>query len=795
MNHSNIDTRAVRFFSGVVRYPKTILLLGILLLAGWASQLVLLSKDTRADAFLAADNPALVYKDKVKQQFGLADPMVIALVNNSPEGVFNPTSLELVDWLSEELMSLPNVDPDRVVSLATENNITGNAEGMDVDPFFDPWPDTQVQAERIRQAINDFPLYQGTLVAENGQATLIVAELVDESLSKETFNQINALLEKAPVGLGDKLHLAGEGAVSGYLGAYIDQDAQRLNPMAGVIITLIIIFAFRRFIPGLLGNLIIAASVLITLGIMATVEVPFFVITNALPVILIGISVADAIHIFSEYYERQAENPEDEIKTHIVQAMAEMWRPITLTTLTTVAGFIGLYFAAYMPPFKYFGLFTAVGVLVAWFYSLLVLPASVVLFKPKAHRSFIRAAKSKHPDLFSRVMSVIGALSLRYARLTVSLAVVMAAIGFYSVTNLTVNEDRIATFHTSEPIYKADTVINQYFDGSNYLDIVVETTEVEGLFKPENLRKMEALQQYAESLAHVNGSTSIVDYLKQMNRSLNEGRVSEYRLPQERDLVAQYFLLYTASSEPTDFEEEVDYDYSIANIRVNMDSGAYVDIKPIIESLERYIDQQFSNDEIKATLSGRVNVNYNWIKDLGASHFAGLAVTLLLVFLISAALFRSLSAGALALLPVASSILLVYTSMALLEIPLGIGTSMFASVAIGLGVDFAIHTIDRLKASFQRYPDDMQAALMALYPGTGRALLFNFLAIACGFGVLISSQVVPLTNFGTIVALSVTTSFITSMTLIPALVKLFKPAFICQPVASHPAADAVVTQS
>ncbi len=773
--------RATRFFNQVVRHPKKILLLGIILLAAWASQLALLHKDTRADAFLAEDNPALVYKNRVKEQFGLADPMVIAVVSDSDQGIFNPNTLALVDYLSQELMELPNIDPDRVVSLATENNITGTDEGMDVEPFFEPFPETRADAGRIRQAVANFPLYQGSVVARDGRATLIIAEMIDELQAGETYDQIMELVANAPVSDGEQLHVAGEGAISGYLGSYIDADAQRLNPIAGGIITLIMVLAFRRFLPALLGNVIIAASVLITLGVMATSGVPFFVITNALPVILIGISVADAIHIFSEYYEQQARQPQRPEKELIVAAMVEMWRPVTLTTLTTVAGFLGLYLAAYMPPFRFFGLFTALGVLIAWFYSMLVLPAAMALFGPRVHPAFIRAARESRPDSFSRLMTLLGGFSLRHAGKTLVLAAALAGVGLYAATHLRVDEDRIETFHPSEPIFRADRTINSYLDGSNNLDIVIETPEAEGLFRPANLKKMEALQTFAESLPHVNGSTSIVDYLKQMNRSLNEGRVSEYRLPGDPELVAQYFLLYTASAEPTDFEEEVDYDYRIANIRLNMDSGAYSDISPVVDALQAYIDTSFNSSDLQATLSGRVNVNYHWIRDLGESHFSGLAVTLLLVFLISAWLFRSLIAGLLALLPVASSILLVYTSMVALDIPLGIGTSMFAAVAIGLGVDFAIHTIDRLRVAFRRNPDNPDAALMALYPGTGRALLFNFLAIACGFGVLISSQVVPLANFGTIVALSVTTSFITSMTLIPALVKLFRPRAICGP--------------
>ena len=104
------------------------------------------------------------------------------------------------------------------------------------------------------------------------------------------------------------------------------------------------------------------ASVATTLGAMAAANVPFYVITNALPVILIGISVADAIHIYSHFFEVQTQDPTKQRPDAIVETMLEMWRPISFTTLTTAAGFLGLYFAAYMPPFKYFGLFAALGV-------------------------------------------------------------------------------------------------------------------------------------------------------------------------------------------------------------------------------------------------------------------------------------------------------------------------------------------------------------------------------------------------------------------------------------------------
>ncbi|MEP2788625.1 MAG: Patched family protein, partial [Kangiellaceae bacterium] len=137
----------IRAANYIVNFPKTNVLLSLVVMLVLLTALPKLYKDTRADAFLAADNPALLYKDKVKQQFGLSDPVVVALINSSELGVFTPQSLQLIDQLTTQISALPNINSDRVTSLATENNITGNAERMEVDPFFDPVPQNKQQAE------------------------------------------------------------------------------------------------------------------------------------------------------------------------------------------------------------------------------------------------------------------------------------------------------------------------------------------------------------------------------------------------------------------------------------------------------------------------------------------------------------------------------------------------------------------------------------------------------------------------------------------------------------------------
>jgi len=376
-------------------------------------------------------------------------------------------------------------------------------------------------------------------------------------------------------------------------------------------------------------------------------------------------------------------------------------------------------------------------------------------------------------------MNRLGAIVVQRPRIVVSLGLVLMALGIAGALNIQVDERRIDSFHHSEPVHIADTAINAHFDGTNVFDIVIETDAPEALFNPRYLKKIDRFQRFIESHETVGGTTSVVDYLKQMNRSINEGKANEYRLVDDELLNAQLFLLYSTSGDPDDFEEEIDYDYQLANIRVNMPSASYQELKPLVKSFNDYIQNEFNEPGLSAKLSGRAMITYEWVGGVGSSHFTSVLVSLGLVFLMAALVFRSALAGLITLTPVAISILFVYAVMVVFDINIGIGTSMFASVAIGLGVDFAIHSIDRIRELYKDGATDNET-MMALFPSTGRALVFNLLAIACGFGVLTTSDVVPLMRFGGIVALSVSSAFIFSLTFLPALILLIKPRFVYQ---------------
>ncbi len=767
-----------RFFFSVTEFPKTIMALGFLIIIGTAAFIPTLTIDARSESFLPPDNPALLYRAQVEEVFGLKDPMVIAVINKGEYGIFNPQSLQLVQWLTDEVMKMPEVNRDRVVSLATEDNITGNEEGMLVEAFFDTPPTTQIEAGKVRAAVMDFPLYLGNMVARDGSATLIVTEMFNNEDGAKVYEQLSELIKHAPINNGEEIHLAGDGAVSGYLITYMNADAARLVPISVVIITLLCILSFRTWRGVLIPTVIILSAIASAIGLMAAAGVPIYVITTSMPVLLVGVAVADSIHVLSQYYEELAENPEYEQRDLVIRAMMVMWRPVLITTLTSMVGFLGIAVSSYMPPMQGYGLFSLIGLGVAGLFSLTFVPAALVLLKPIHSSAFKSSGQHLQKDVFSRGMDKFGHWVLNNTGKVLGLALLVCIFGVMGALKLEVNESWVENFRTTEPIFVANKAINASLDGTNNLDIVIETPNNEDLFKPENLQRIEKLQAFLTTLPHINGSTSIVDYIKQMNRSLNENKPSAYVIPEDANLISQYFLLYSASGDPTDFEEEIDYDYRMALVRARMDSARYQQDKVVVEATQKYLDEVFNSCEIKGTLSGRVNVDYHWLDTLLGTQYKSVIIALTLVWIIVCISLRSIYGGILAVIPVVLGCLSVYAFMGATGITLAVGTSMTAAIALGIGIDFSIHTLDRVKLLMTEGGLEMDAALRQLYPSTGRALLFSFVAVFVGFGILGLSYVPPLSKLGLLIAFSVLISFISSMTVLPALLKVLNPGFL-----------------
>ena len=325
---------------------------------------VMLLVDVSRSSFFGTTN-------RMKNEFVTEVSAVLAfsaIENNDKSGIYGEESLTLIQELTDSIQMIDGVDPERVVSIATENNIYGDADGMIIEPFLED----VTQGALIRQSIEDFPLYLGNLVSPDGTVSLIIVELLDkQKYGADVYAHLQAMV--AAHNGPETIYVAGEGAVVEHLGKYVQDDAKLMTPLAFLVITVVLFMAYRTWGGLLLSNMVVMGSLLIAMGIMVGLGVPFYLISNIIPVIIIAISVADSIHIMGHFYELKANHPERSTKELTIETMVEMWRPILVTSVTNIVGFIAMGYSSDMPPMRAVGLYSSVGVVVALLLSLFLL--------------------------------------------------------------------------------------------------------------------------------------------------------------------------------------------------------------------------------------------------------------------------------------------------------------------------------------------------------------------------------------------------------------------------------------
>ena len=348
-------------------------------------------------------------------------------------------------------------------------------------------------------------------------------------------------------------------------------------------------------------------------------------------------------------------------------------------------------------------------------------------------------------------------------------AAIVAAIG---ALQLQIDRSQVDNFSVDEPIRIADEAINDRFAGTAFLDVIIETSEPEGLLDHQHMQKIADLQSYFESLPHVQKTIGITDYIDRLHRAINSGdaQTNDSRaLPDSDGAISQYLLVYEMSGDPTDFEEEIDYDYQTALVRGVLNTHYFSEQRATVEALQNFIDTEFNDADITATLAGNVTIGYHWMSRLERSHFLGVALSLSLVLLASVVVFRSASSGLIAVVPVTFAVLVLYAVMGYSGIYLEPATSMFAAIALGVGVDFGIHLVSRLREACKKHSDDMAAAVSTALPQTARACFFNSAALGLGFSVLLFSDLPTLQRFGGLVAVAAVSSYIAALVMVPAL--------------------------
>ncbi len=773
-----------RYFEFVTSHPYPVLAVMAMVALVLGLYMFGLTRETHPDAFIPADHPALLLKHEVDEQFDLVEPLMVGVIREAEHGVFTPQSIKLIRDLTEAIQQMPEVDSADVISLATESGIFFDELG---EPGFNlllrDIPQDRQGLDSLRDNILSYELYDGTLITSDGSAAAILIEVRDDQHAEQLYHRLRELLNGFPKS-DEQLLVTGEAAVRAHMGTAVSDDALRMNFVCPVVMALLIILAYRTLRGTVLPLCVIGGGTAAALGLMSVFDVPVYIVTNGIFVIIMALGVADSLHIVGQYYEEQLRSNGRDRRELIVQACLALWYPVLITSLTDIGGFLALYVTGVMPPIRYFGLFTCIGVAGALIYSYTVIPAGLAILPLKTSSAFKRLPSTSNgssgADRLGRATGAIGSLAYRRRGLVLAVGGIVIVVAVLAALDLVVNDSRLMAFKDDHPIVQSTRAINARFDGTGMLNIVLTADEEGALLTPEALRSIEALEAYTEALPHVGGTHSPSGWVKRAHQKLNGEDPDFYAIPEDPEDSRFYFDVLGDESSPMSrmLHQVISPDYRTANLIVRMTSSEYIHQRDVVNSLQAYLDEHFTAGAIEAKLAGRANLDYHWLQIVRFTHIKSVIFSVACVLLLTGLMFRSLIAGLLCTFTVGVAVLINYAIMGWWDIPLGVGTSMFASIAIGAGVNFPIHLLDRLRIELQKNADDPARAYRRTLTFTGRALFFTAFVVALGFLMLCISEFRTLVRFGLLIGIGMTVSFLVSVTLLPSLVAIIKPRFL-----------------
>lgn len=699
-----------------------------------------------------------------------------------------------------EVRSAPVVE---VTSISNTDDIYGSEEGLTIEKIFEVIPGTPGEMKSLRRRVLENDLFRNSFFSEDGRRTGIFVELAmdedDSEILYSTYIALERIFEENP-GI-DKHYIAGFPIVAATLRTVIDQDTQRFFPFVALLAVFFLWLTFRRPSGVAVPMLVVGFSILFTLAIMVVFEVPLNIITSALPVFLISIGVADGIHMFSEYRENRIEGlPREKAVCLMLDKLA---LPVTMTSITTAVGFLSLTVSDIVPIFT-FGIFVAVGTLLAMVLSLIFIPALLMVLPEKVSASQEGSGTDENLSrgvhqvnfmdrLFQKSLDVMTAWVLRNARPVLLAALAISAISIYGLSQVKVESSLESYFQADAPLVIANRAMEK-LSGSRTINIVITKTGEEEPWKnPDNLKVVEEFQEFLANEPRVKRTLSLVDLIKRISYAFNENRKEFNRLPNGfefleseeifeengqtekrtvkreisgRDLIAQYLVLYENSGGDV-LSDVVDSEYLNLNLAVTISSNSTTEEEKLLQSIEDYAVRQFPQG-FSMTSSGMVPINVATSNEVVTSQIRSLSGSILAVFLMLALIFRSVSRGLMGMIPLVFTVLFNFGVMGFFGVHLDIGTALVSSIVIGIGVDYSIHY---LSSMFHELADgtELHDAISNTVRRSGKAITSNAVTVGFGFLALSVSEFLPLVTLSWMIWLTLNISALATMILIPAL--------------------------
>ena len=595
----------------------------------------------------------------------------------------------------------------------------------------------------------------------------------------------------------------------------------------GVAVVLIFFFLlwvlFRSFSAVVWPLVTIAVSMIWTAGITVWLGITISQMIGITALLVFSVGIADCVHVMSAYFSfrRQGLAHYDALS----KSYGKTGLALLVTSLTTIAGIIALATSDILP-IQVFSLMAAMGVALAFLFTIILLPLLLDIWHPGA----MGGSASLADRLGSRWQSLPGVLKALYA--LVYLAAIFALLGIaigsyialasaftyvvvqwqkpilqripritqkhpfiilalfgslflscaYGMSLLRIDTNMTELTREGNPMRVAYDVVDENMAGAQSMVIMVDSHQADGLLEPEVMRAIDQLQLRIETnyADQVTRSYSLANIVKDTFEKMNDDEASFYRIPETQQMISQLLYLFN-SANPDDRRSLVSDDYSRANITLNIYNAGSYEYKQFFDNIAVDIDEVFAaakakKPELEVYLTGTMALMMRMADEVATSQFASFSLALGVISVIMVITLGSLQAGAIAMIPNVIPALLGFGLMGLLGVPLDTDTILIAPLIIGLAVDDTIHFMTHYRVELIR-TKSIELALSSAINEVGQAVMFTTMVLGLGFALLSFSDYLGMAKLGFFGSLAIFVALLCDLFLIPALIIVFKPTF------------------
>jgi uncharacterized protein len=551
------------------------------------------------------------------------------------------------------------------------------------------------------------------------------------------------------------------------MGYYVHKMQFETGLFMGLSFILVIIFlfvTFRSFWGIWVPLSIVSLSMLWIIGFMAMVGQPINLILTVLPSIIFVVAMSDVIHLVSKYMDelRAGHKQLDAIKT----AYREVGVATLMTSLTTAVGFISLL-TVNMRPIRDFGIYTAIGVMLAFMLAYTLLPALLILTKPPKI-----ADQSILENRWYKILHQLFKFLVRKRKAVLVVSVVTLVLSIAGTLLIERNYFLLEDLRKDSPLTREYAYFDQEFMGLRPFELSVAVKDsTKTILSPEVLREMDEVEQYLISDYGLKRTFSVVTILEIANRTEHGGQFDYQVLPDSADTRRFVEQLKTYDKDSTLFMF-VDSTGRYGRISSTIgDVGLYA-IREKNEGLFRFIDQNVDPDLLEFHLTGTAHLLDRNMTTLARNLIWGLLVSVGIIGLIMGMLYRSVKMVVIALVVNIMPLLMIAAVLGFAGVDLKVSTAVIFTISFGIAVDDTLHFISRFRQELQKGKSIIYA-VKRTFLSTGRAIVLTSVILCAGFLLLIFSDFLGTFYVGLLISLTLLFALLCDLFLLPVLILLF----------------------